>query len=74
MNFEQRELIEELWTARLKQDSFSSSWVDQMESTPEPFFVKNLENVQGDERDVIFISITYGPDVQGSYFQRFSGC
>ncbi|HEX8549887.1 MAG TPA: AAA domain-containing protein, partial [Cytophagaceae bacterium] len=28
--------------------------------THEPFFVKNLENVQGDERDVIFISIGYG--------------
>jgi len=26
----------------------------------EPFFVKNLENVQGDERDVIFISVGYG--------------
>lgn len=26
----------------------------------EPFFVKNLENIQGDERDVIFISIGYG--------------
>jgi very-short-patch-repair endonuclease len=26
----------------------------------EPFFIKNLENVQGDERDVIFISIGYG--------------
>jgi very-short-patch-repair endonuclease len=25
----------------------------------EPFFVKNLENIQGDERDVIFISVTY---------------
>jgi superfamily I DNA and/or RNA helicase len=25
-----------------------------------PFFVKNLENVQGDERDVIFISTTFG--------------
>ena len=25
-------------------------------------FVKNLENVQGDERDVMFISYTYGPD------------
>ena len=29
----------------------------------EPFFVKNLENVQGDERDVIFISVGYGPTV-----------
>lgn len=26
----------------------------------EPFFVKNLENIQGDERDVIFISVGYG--------------
>lgn len=31
----------------------------------EPFFVKNLENVQGDERDIIFISIGYGKDQNG---------
>jgi very-short-patch-repair endonuclease/ligand-binding SRPBCC domain-containing protein len=31
----------------------------------EPFFVKNLENVQGDERDVIFISVGYGPTALG---------
>ncbi len=31
----------------------------------EPFFVKNLENVQGDERDVIFISIGYGKTKEG---------
>lgn len=31
----------------------------------EPFFVKNLENVQGDERDVIFISVGYGPTTPG---------
>jgi very-short-patch-repair endonuclease len=37
----------------------------------EPFFVKNLENVQGDERDVIFVSCTYGPDARGNQFQRF---
>jgi len=30
------------------------------ESQREPFFVKNLENVQGDERDIIFISIWQG--------------
>ncbi len=34
-------------------------------------FIKNLENVQGDERDVIFISVTYGPDSKGNQFQRF---
>jgi len=32
----------------------------------EPFFVKNLENVQGDERDVILISIGYGPSAIGA--------
>lgn len=31
----------------------------------EPFFVKNLENVQGDERDVILISVGYGPTTPG---------
>lgn len=39
--------------------------------TEEPFFVKNLENVQGDERDVIFISIGYGRDSQGRLAMRF---
>jgi very-short-patch-repair endonuclease len=32
---------------------------------PEPFFVKNLESIQGDERDVVFISVGYGPDADG---------
>lgn len=32
----------------------------------EPFFVKNLENVQGDERDVILISVGYGPTASGA--------
>jgi very-short-patch-repair endonuclease len=31
----------------------------------EPFFIKNLENVQGDEREVIFISVGYGPSEPG---------
>lgn len=31
----------------------------------EDFFVKNIENVQGDERDVIMISVGYGPQVAG---------
>ena len=36
-----------------------------------PFFVKNLETVQGDERDVIFISIGYGKTKDGRFFQNF---
>jgi hypothetical protein len=33
--------------------------------------VKNLENVQGDERDVIYISTVYGKDENGNFYQRF---
>ena len=73
MNFEQRELIEELLYARLRGDSLSNTWIESKEETPEPFFIRNLENVQGDERDVIFISVTYGPDPLGNYYQRYSG-
>jgi very-short-patch-repair endonuclease len=35
------------------------------------FFIKNLENVQGDERDVIFVSIGYGRNASGSITQNF---
>jgi very-short-patch-repair endonuclease len=37
----------------------------------EPFDVKNLENVQGDERDVVFISIGYGRDEKGQVSMNF---
>ena len=37
----------------------------------EPFFVKNLENIQGDERDVIFISVGYGRNAQGYMAMNF---
>lgn len=37
----------------------------------EPLFIKNLENVQGDERDVIFISIGYGRTEDGKFPMSF---
>jgi len=37
----------------------------------EPFFVKNLESVQGDEREVIFVSIGYAKDQNGNIIQNF---
>lgn len=37
----------------------------------EPFFIKNLENVQGDERDVIYISIGYGRSEDGYMAMSF---
>jgi superfamily I DNA and/or RNA helicase/very-short-patch-repair endonuclease len=71
LNFEQRELIEELLDERLRTDPFTLAYQERMNAGPEPFFVKNLENVQGDERDVIFISVTYGPDAKGNQYLRF---
>jgi hypothetical protein len=42
------------------------------EERPEdPFFVKNLETVQGDEREVILLSIGYGPDASGTVRLNF---
>jgi len=71
LNFEQRELIEELLDRRLRTEPFAIAYEERMNSGPEPFFIKNLENVQGDERDVIFVSTTYGPDARGNQYQRF---
>ena len=41
------------------------------EEREEPFFVKNLENVQGDERDTILFSICYAKNEQGRMYMRF---
>jgi very-short-patch-repair endonuclease len=71
LNFEQRELVEELLDQRLRDDSAAIAFQERMKGGQETLFVKNLENVQGDERDVIFISTTYGPDIRGNQFQRF---
>lgn len=40
-------------------------------NSKEPIFIKNLENVQGDERDVILFSIGYGPDADGNVSMNF---
>lgn len=37
----------------------------------EPFFIKNLETVQGDERDTIIFSVAYGTDAQGRLLYNF---
>lgn len=41
------------------------------EDLQEAFFIKNLETVQGDERDTIFFSIGYAPDVSGKFRMNF---
>ena len=41
--------------------------IDNTKSLIEPVFIKNLETVQGDERDVIIISVGYGKDTNGKF-------
>lgn len=53
---------------RLKNQQFESFFKEDVE---EPFFVKNLENVQGDERDTIIFSIGYAKDMQGNFRMNF---
>ncbi len=65
----QAELIQSLVEKqRLKHPEFEK-WFD--EESDEPFFVKNLETVQGDERDRIIFSICYGYNKEGKFYQRF---
>ncbi|MCY1344369.1 putative DNA helicase [compost metagenome] len=72
MNLKQAEQIERTLEQLAKQNSELQAALDRNEETGEPLFVKNLENVQGDERDVIYISTTYGPmEIGGTVPQRF---
>lgn len=60
LNLTQRELIEDLLDKKLRSFEEGERFLGYHEEKGWPFFVKNLENVQGDERDVIFISTTFG--------------
>lgn len=71
MNITQKELIEEEVDRLLSVHPEAKEFEEAKHRNNERFFVKNLENVQGDERDVIFISMTYGPDKTGKVAQRF---
>ena len=67
----QQELIEKLLAKRRKEDSSKEWFFKRDDETKEPFFVKNLETVQGDERDTIIFSIAYGVDEQGKLYHNF---
>lgn len=65
----QKKLIEDIVDKRReKEPAFERFFSDQND---EPFFVKNLENVQGDERDVILFSICYASDAEGKFSMNF---
>ncbi len=72
MNAEQRDEIERQLDQLTKENPALYKAFEADKLKDEPLFIKNLENVQGDERDVIYISMTYGPEqVGGRTMQRF---
>ena len=72
LNQPQREILLGEIDRLVARDERAANYIEKWEQTLEPFFVKNLENVQGDERDVIFISTVYGPDAEtGVVMNRF---
>ncbi|WP_264312864.1 DUF4011 domain-containing anti-phage protein Hhe [Pseudomonas putida] len=72
MNVKQAEQIDRALEQLAKQNPALQEALGRSKENDEPLFIKNLENVQGDERDVIYISTTYGPmEIGGSVPQRF---
>jgi len=73
MGIKHAERVEELLRQRLRDDRTLESELEDFfsESRHERFFVKNLERVQGDERDAIILSVGYGKNANGSLPLRF---
>lgn len=65
----QQNLIDKLIAKRRQQDPSREYFFKSDKA--EPFFVKNLETVQGDERDTIIFSIAYAKDSQGRLLLNF---
>jgi very-short-patch-repair endonuclease len=72
MNQSQMEQIESSILRQSENNKIVRDYIEKWASKEEglqKFFVKNIENVQGDERDVIFISTVYGSDSLGKFRQ-----
>jgi len=75
-NRKQADLIEEVLEEHAESDAaFGEALARERERTEDGedmgFFVKNVENVQGDERDVVIFSSTFGRNVQGTFRRNF---
>jgi len=69
-NTQQQALIQKLFENEQEKNPAIRKFFSE-EEVAEPIFVKNLENVQGDERGVIYFSTTFGPDENGNVAQNF---
>lgn len=70
-NLPQRNRIIDRINIEMSLDSDFATKIEGIRDSENGFFIKNLENIQGDEMDVIIISATYGKDANGKFFERF---
>ncbi|MGD0109614.1 MAG: DUF3320 domain-containing protein, partial [Rhodopila sp.] len=68
-NAEQQALVENLLDEARREDPRLEPFFS--DEATEPVLVKNLESVQGEERDVMLFSLTYGPDQTGRVAMNF---
>jgi len=73
VNIDQRDVIREELSRLITGDERIDSYLQKVKDKGEEFFIKNLENVQGDGRDYIFISMTYGPEPGASVMRQSFG-
>lgn len=70
-NGPQRDLIQAEIERLIQGNPVLTQYQLTWDNKDEPLIIKNLETIQGDERDVIFISTLYGPDEHNCIHQRF---
>jgi len=70
-NFKQQGLIQDLLEVVNVGKVQSLADIDKVKNHEQPIFIKNIENVQGDERDIIIFSIGYAPDAKGKMVMQF---
>lgn len=73
LNIKQRDLIAELLDEKLGKMREADAYREMWNKEGQPLFIKNLENVQGDERDAIIISTTFGKGPSSSVVRQNFG-
>ncbi|ODS31712.1 MAG: hypothetical protein SCARUB_03175 [Candidatus Scalindua rubra] len=73
MNSDQREHLKDKLRLKSRETPIIKDYESSWSETSEPFEIKSLELVQGDERDVIFISTVFGPNEESGIVKQTFG-
>ena len=70
-SIQQKEALEDALDQAIEINPYAQNLLQAQKQKSEYFFIKNIENVQGDERDIILISVGYGKNQEGKIYQFF---